>query len=241
MTSHQVDRLENRTLFAGGPVVTSALFVGDHNAITAIVIGFDRAMEPTAAQDLKNYHLWGTRNGGRVDELRFAGANYNATDHTVTLTRSDLFSLRFFRRMRVVVSAAKSGDVVDDTGNLLDGDRDGTAGGDFRGTYKVHRSRGLAYQDSDGDRVKLKARGAEGRRPLFCLTYKGKVHEAWLDGFNNTLTGTVKPTKKSDGVVSIGRIVLVHPSNTNALESSFVVGQTVSDGQAPVDPLIHTF
>lgn len=241
MSNPFVDPLETRKLFAAGPVVTSALFVGDHNAITAVVIGFDRALDPVAAQNLDNFDLWGTRNGGRVDHLRFAAASYNATDFTVTLTRTDLFSMRFFRRMRVVVAAEKAGELTDDTGNLLDGDRDGTAGGDFRTTYKVHRGRGHSYRDTDGDRVKLRAQGAEGRRPLFALSYKGKVHQAWLDGFNNTLSGNVKPTKKSDGVVSIGRIVLVHPSNTNALPAAFVVGQTVSDGQAPVDPLIQTF
>jgi hypothetical protein len=241
MSSFLVDRLETRTLFAGGPLVTSALLVGDHNAITAVVIGFDRALDPTAAQDLKNYSLFGTRNGTRVDDLRFAAANYNAGDHTVTLTRTDLFSLRFFRRMRISIAAEKTGDVVSDTGELLDGDFDGTAGGKFRVTYKIHRSRGLSYRDDDGDRVHLKARGAEGQRPLFALSYKGEVHQAWLDGFNNTLTGNVKSTKKSDGVAGIGRIVLVHPSNTNALGSEFVVGQTVQDGQAPVDPLIRTF
>ncbi|QOV87936.1 hypothetical protein [Humisphaera borealis] len=236
-----VEPLESRTLFAAGPLLTSAIFVGDYNAITAVVIGFDRALDPTTAQDLKNYKLFGTRNNHRVDDLRFAAASYNATDFTVTLTRTDLFSLRFFRHMRIEISGNKTGDVADVSGNLVDGNRDGTSGGNVRFTLDVRRRRGLAYKDDDGDRVKLKARGAEGRRPLYSLSYKGTIHQLWLDGTNNTLLGTIKATKKSDGIVHIGRVVLVHPSNVNALPAEFVVGQTVSDGQAPVDPLIRTF
>lgn len=241
MSSPMIDSLEDRRMFAAGPLITSALFVGDHNAVTALVIGFDRPLEETSAETLSNFALQGSRNGGRVDDLLFAAATYNPTDYTVTLTRTDLYSLRFFRRMTVVARGNVAGHITDTSGNLLDGDRDGQAGQTARFTFKVHRSRGLAYRDDDGDRVKLKARGAEGRRPLFALSYKGSVHQAWLDGFNNTLTGTIKKTNKSDGVTSIGRVVLIHPSNVNALSSSFVVGQTVQDGQAPVDPQIRTF
>lgn len=237
-----IDRLENRTMFAAGPVVTSSLFVGDQNGITALVVGFDRALDPASAQKVDNYRLVGNRNGGRAQTLPFAAATYDPATFAVTLTRSDLFSFRFFKRLRFAIAGEQAGNVSDPSGALVDGDRDGVAGGKSVATFKVHRGRGFGFRDLDGDRVKLKARGAEGRRPLYCLSVKKRaVHQVWLDGFNNTLTGTVKPTRSSDGLVSIGRVVLVHPSNINALSSSFVVGQTVADGQAPIDPQIRTF
>jgi len=242
MISDFMDHLESRVMFDGGPVVTSTLFVGDHNEITGLVVAFDRAMDPATAGNRDNYRLIGRRNGGRMQTLPFAAATYDPATFSVSLTRTDLFSLRFFRRMRVIIDARTAGEVSDATGALLDGDRDGAAGGDSVVTYRAQRGRGLSYRDEDGDRVKLKARGAEGGRPLFTLAVnKQNVHQAWLDGFGNTLTGTINPTRRSDGVTSIGRVVLVHPSNTNALSSSFIVGQTVADGQAPVNPLIRTF
>jgi hypothetical protein len=222
-------------------VVISEMLVGNQDAISGLVIGFSGPLDPAAAQNVDNYSFVGTRNGGRSQNVALSGALYNDATNTVTLTGRELFSLRFFKRLRVTVQGDKPGDVADPSGNLLDGNRDGEAGGKSKTQFKVERGRKFSYQDADRDRVKLVVRGAEGRRPLYALTGPGGiVHEIWIDGRNNTLAGNIKARRNSDGITNLGRIVLQHPTNTTNLPSTFAVGQIVTDGQSPVDPLIRT-
>ena len=236
-----VDRLEPRLCFAAGPVVTSQLLVGPDDQITALVVGFSGPLDPATAQDTANYAFGGSRGSGRNGhKIRLAAASYNADANVVTLTMNTPFALTRFKRLKVIIAAERPGGVADPAGNLLDGDRDGEAGGDSDTRFKIARGTSLTYKDADGDRVRLRAEGARGRPMTSLIGPNRNVHQVWVSGANNVLTGSIRPGRRGAGLTPIGRVVLEDASNSSLLVNPFSVGQTVTDGQTGVDPLVRT-
>lgn len=238
-----VDRLESRLCFAAGPLVISELFVGTAEDATALVIKFNSPLDSAKAQNPDNFLFGGSRGNGRTThKVPFETPVYNPTDQTVTLTFTKPLALTRFKRVKVIVYSLSAGGVADPSGNLVDGDRDGNAGTNSDLRYKIGRGTSLSYHDIDGDRVKLRVHGASGR-PMTTLIGPDKtVKQVWVTGNNNSLFGSVKLHKFSDGLVRIGRVVLEETTSTNDLLSPpFNVGQTVTDPSAGVDPSIVTF
>ena len=235
------DRLESRLCFAAGPVVTSQLLVGPDDHITALVIGFSGPLDPAAAQNAENYLFGGSRGSGRnVHKIRPGGLTYNAAANTVTMTMETPFAVTRFKRLKVIIRAERPGGVADPAGNLLDGDRDGEAGGDSDTRFKVARGTSLSVKDADGDRVRLRTTGARGRPMTSLIGPNRNVHQVWVSGQGNVLTGSIRPGKRGAGLTPIGRVVLEDATNTTTLAEPFTVGQTVIDAQVAVDPLVRT-
>jgi hypothetical protein len=117
------------------------------------VLTFDRKLNAAEAQRLGNYELlspgkdrrFGTRDD-RVLALR--SAVYDPAANTVTLT--PVKRLKTNQAFRITVQDA----VTDVDGNLLDGDANGQAGGDFIANGGAWTR--IAYTDDDGDRVVLR-------------------------------------------------------------------------------------
>jgi hypothetical protein len=236
-----VDRLESRLCFAAGPVVVNETFLGTSDEVTALVITFDGPLDPVSAQNADNYFFAGSRgNGRRVHDVPTFTPAYDDAAHTVTLTTTRPLTITRFKRLKVILSSSKAGEISDPSGNLLDGDRDGVAGGDSDTRYKIARGERFKYKDVDGDRVSLKLGGASGRKMTTLIGPNRNVMQIFIRGTTNTLSGTIKLHKDSDGQTVIGRVVLGDPTNASLLASPFAIGQTVIDGQTPVDPAVVT-
>lgn len=93
-----------------------------------VVLSFSKSMNPARAQDLANYALAELRKGrgrrGAPRPVRLLSAAYNEADRTVTLVARG--RPLFQRGARVTVRAG----VTDAGGTALDGDNNGTPGGD---------------------------------------------------------------------------------------------------------------
>lgn len=237
-----IDSLETRLCFAAGPVVNNEQFLGTSDDISAVVITFSGSLDPATAQNPDNYLFGGSRGSGRhVHKTPFETPVYDDAAHTVTLTFTKVYRITRFKRLKVIISASKPGEVSDPSGNLLDGDRDGAAGGDSDTRFKISRTNHLHYKDADGDRVTLNLTGARSRKMTTLFGPNRNVTEILIRGVTNTLRGSIKFAKKgSDQQTVIGRIVLGDPTNASTLTSPFVIGQTVIDGQTPIDPTVVT-
>lgn len=138
-----------------GPTVARVDRLGFHARPTMLVLTFSEAIDPARVPNLANYRLVGP--GGRVVALR--SATYDATARTVTLAPRRLLPLR--RAFRLTVNGSTAAGLIDLAGNLLDGDRDGRPGGDFR----ISITRDLLRQPPRlGPRMAHAARPRDGRR-----------------------------------------------------------------------------
>lgn len=101
---------------------------------TDIRIGDDARMR---AQDAHNYKLRLAGPNGQFGDrddivLKIRSRTYNAVSGTVTLTLQQLARANQALRLTIVGTRTPRAPAVADTlGNLLDGDRDGIAGGNF--------------------------------------------------------------------------------------------------------------
>ena len=110
------------------PTVTAGERLGFHWRPTTVVLTFSEALDPTTAQNTKNYVVVGPR--GSV--IPVDSAVYDATTYTVTLHPHERLRLRA-KYVLTINGAAPSG-VASDAGALLDGTDSGSPGSDFVAT-----------------------------------------------------------------------------------------------------------
>ncbi len=110
------------------PTVTAGERLGFHWRPTTLVFAFSEALDPTTAQNTKNYVVVGPR--GNV--VPVDSAVYDATTYTVTLHPHERLKLRA-KYVLTINGAAPSG-VASDAGALLDGTDNGSPGSDFVAT-----------------------------------------------------------------------------------------------------------
>ncbi len=222
---------------AGGPRVTDLRLPSRGRKVTALVVSFDRDMNPTEAQRLANYELLSAGKDNRFatrDDrtLVLRSALYNPADRTVTLT--PVKKLKINQAFQLTIHDT----VTDLAGNRLDGDADGTGGVD-------HVARGgawtrIAYIDDDGDRVTLRL-DLPGNLPsavdqLLDGPFAGLMEVVWgptvtgrslhLVGTTagaSVLTGHVSRGSGSDGQTILESITGL-AAVRNRLPSSFIVG-----------------
>ncbi len=109
-----------------GPQVVLVQRYGIHMMPTSIVLSFDRPLDPVKATDVRAYTL---RNAaGR--RIVIARAIYDPTSNTVTLKLKN--RINFHRNYTLVVDGASPRALVGANGQLLDGNADGSPGGDYR-------------------------------------------------------------------------------------------------------------
>ena len=100
--------------------------LGVHHHRTQFVLTFNEALDPTSAANLANYHLSVAFRNGRIArrEIPLKSVVYNPILNTVTLDPAHQLNIHYHYQLTV------SG-VQDACGRPIDGDRDGTAGGNF--------------------------------------------------------------------------------------------------------------
>lgn len=237
---------------APGPtLVREQLVGGDPRNVTGIVLTFSEPLDEASAEDRDNYRV-----GRRTDRrqrfsdpfnnnnnnnrrrsssgfVRFESAVYDPAALTVTLTARDPFDiLRRFRTIRVLGRTEGDRGVRSAAGNPLDGNRDGTAGGDAVGRFTFTRAKRVRYGERDGDNVVLSISGpgrlwvvrktAEGR-----VLSRGEAVTVYLDRTdpaNSVLTGRVRGI--GNGVATIGQVVNTATADVRiATDPAFQIGQ----------------
>jgi hypothetical protein len=117
-----------------GPVVVNLARYGYHAQPTYLVITFSTALNPSTAENTRNYslvaagpdHRFNTRDDVRI---RIRRAVYNPTTHTVTLVPARRLPLR--STFELTVNGTSPTGVADTSGRLLDGDSNGVPGGNY--------------------------------------------------------------------------------------------------------------
>ncbi len=150
------------------PVVTNLLLETDPSGIRAIVIAFDRPVDPTQLVDLRSYGF--TIQGAGRDRLFetpddvFFGitqAESLAEDSAVRLRIDRALPTSTFFQVRineVANSAVGEAGVAGSEGLLLDGDGDGVPGGTFIARFASGRT--LNYRDAAGNFVSFGITGS---------------------------------------------------------------------------------
>ncbi len=130
------------------PTITDISLLGPSNLIVGVRLTFSEPLDPTSATNPANYTLL-TSSGQPIplatplDDI--------ANNAVILLPAGPLPAGPSF--YYVVVHAQAPGGVSDTSGNLLDGDLNGQAGGDFVASFA--RGSRLTYLDSDSDVVSL--------------------------------------------------------------------------------------
>lgn len=235
---------------ATGPtLVREQLVGGDPRNVTGIVLTFSEPLDEASAEDRDNYRV-----GRRTDRrqrffdqfdnndrrrrrglVRFESAVYDPAALTVTLTARDPFDiLRRFRTIRVLGRTEGDRGVRNAAGNPLDGDRDGTAGGDAVERFTFTRAKRVRYGERDGDNVALSL-GGPGRLWVVRKTAEGRVLSrgeavaVYLDraeAGSSVLTGRVRGI--GNGVAMIGQVLNTSTADVRiATDPAFQIGQLV--------------
>jgi uncharacterized repeat protein (TIGR01451 family) len=122
-----------------GPMLVEIDRTGYHRFPTTLVLRFDAALDPTTAQNVHNYVLTGPNSTNRV--IPISWARYDSKTRSVTLRPSHLLNFHNWFNYQLTVRGSATSGVTDLAGRLLDGNRDGLAGGDavvrFHGYGKV--------------------------------------------------------------------------------------------------------
>ena len=232
-----------------GAVVTA---INETPGSNQLVITFDGPLETTQAVnpavDVANYQV--TKALANPELVTSSGANVkvrsatysDATASQVTLTLKSPLKQGVFYRIWINGTPASmstnpnSNPLIDGQGNLIDGDNDNTAGGDFYGLFALGKK--LNFVDSYGARVTLKATG-------------GGVINVWreLDGdidqlsvigtkaASSTLTGSAVGGQSKNVYIGSQAIPVSAPLTlngaANALPQSFVVLTQMPNNSPP--------
>ena len=105
---------------------------GYHKMPTALVLTFSQALDPTTAEDAKNYRIIGPH--GQV--IRVKWAVYDPTTQTVTLDPRERISIH--HQYKLIVDGFTAGGVTNTNGQLLDGAGSGKPGSNYRAS--AHRA-----------------------------------------------------------------------------------------------------
>jgi streptogramin lyase len=108
-----------------GPTVTNLARFGFHAAPTTLVLTFDKALDPTRAENRANYHI--AQSNGRA--IRVNSVVYDPSTLTVTIRPAQRLNIHLSYRL-TVVGVAPNG-LTDTSGNLLDGALTGHPGSNF--------------------------------------------------------------------------------------------------------------
>lgn len=113
-----------------GPHLLQIERFGYHRQPTTLVLTFDAALDPTTASNPANYRLTGPAPGSRAIPLSWA--RYDSTSYSVTLRPRRLLDFHNWFTYQIILRGSSKGGVADPAGRLLDGNFDGTPGGDLR-------------------------------------------------------------------------------------------------------------
>jgi len=134
----QQSALSNPTSVTG-PTIQSFRRLGVHAQRTRLVLTFNEDVDPTAAENHRNYVIVTAGADGRFgtkDDRRIGlkSASYNPVTHSVTLRPNR--RLNWHRKFQITVVGTGPTGLSDQLGNLMDGDGDGMPGGDYARRFR---------------------------------------------------------------------------------------------------------
>jgi hypothetical protein len=234
-----VERLEGRRLFSAGPRLLGVTLQGTATACTGIVMKFNEPLDPTSAQDIRDYSVGrvaqsSSSSGGfpflpflarpkvspyKNGKVVITSAVYDDATQTVTLVPSGPFKAwKFFRTIRIKGTGAHI--VKDVAGNPFDGKGIGKAS-DLVFTYVYHHGQHIHFRDGDGDIVHLDLKGP-GEIFLIQQPRKNPSPMVFVSGTtlaNSVLTGTVRKVHTGNGTVVLAELEGTNSVQTNLLTS----------------------
>ena len=222
MVAGVAESMEPRRLLAG-PVVAVTM-LGTEQEVTGIVLTFNVALDPASAQNPDAYfvgrnvvtggdsNFWDPFNlndpPSETRRVRVRSAAYDPAAQTVLLTPAKPFDLfDDFRRIRV--GGRGRSPVRDAAGAPIDGNDNGTPGGDAVLRTKVSRNSGFDFREPDGDRGRVRLHGpgeiwsvrSRGRKfPPVLFLNKTSAIKSGLVG------SVVRNRRTGDGVVTLRQI-----------------------------------
>lgn len=197
-------QINDRPLPAG-PTVTDVRLSQLHQGINRIQIDFSAALNPQAARNPSNYTILGPGDDRIINTLDdvpvpFVGPFYDAGSRTVTLDPRLGGYLPLGAFFKLIV---KGDTLTSAAGTFVDGDRDGTGGGNFEALAAMGNP--VTFQDADGDTATITL-----NRPGFLQVTRapnGNVLGSRLymprTQRNAVLNGSVVQGKLGDGFVRI--------------------------------------
>jgi len=205
----------NGRLDATGPLVEFIGLTGPSRGIDGAVVHFNEDMDPATVQNVDNYQFIAAGGHGRPEKKPITSAVYDPVERRVTLTFAPFEQTDFKKTALRINGKPSKGSrptgVSDVAGNLLDGDRNGKAGGDAVQLFKVFSSEAVTFKDRDGDRVTLEVTG--GGHLDGVLPHGGPAAQTtqfWIVdpiSLQTTLSGSVQKSSRGDGIVVIAEII----------------------------------
>src|SRR5829696_2007715 len=113
----------------GGPRVVRIAETGPSRGIDGFRAFFNRDLDPRTARKLSNYTLEGVAADGKVTRIALRSVRYDRRARIATVATTQPFSQGVFKQLVFRLKGGR-GRLADIRGNLLDGNRDGRAGGD---------------------------------------------------------------------------------------------------------------
>jgi len=155
-----VEALEDRHLPSG--VTTGWIVSHDGNTIRAVGVRltFNQALDPARAADPSTYTLVGS-DGKTFRQIAVRQAVHDTGPETVRLLWLQPTRLRVLRQLRVVVNGTVPGGLTNTAGQFLDGDQDGTPGGDAALHLKPRPGHVVQIPGGAGDPGMLRLLGAQ--------------------------------------------------------------------------------
>jgi uncharacterized repeat protein (TIGR01451 family) len=225
------------------PEVLAVVPVESGNAVTAYVVDFSKPLDPTHASFAGNYTLFASgRDLGTANAfIGVASASYNAANNSVTLTPATHLKINAFYGLMINGNAASPDALTDLSGNVLDGDGNGVAGGNY-GAY-IGIGNNLNYIDSGGNAVNLAVMNGQ---MLVTRNFAGDPYELEMLGVvpgSTVLGGSVRRIGFSSGVTTFGELDGLGPFGSvrsNLTTPPFYVGKSVFNAPMPVPQSVAT-
>lgn len=193
-----------------GPRVTRVGETGPSRGITGFRAAFSRDMDRASVRNVHNYGFVGIRPSGRRVAIPLRSASYDRTKRVVRVRTQDPFMQTQFRRIEIRFNG-HSGGLIDTRGRLLDGDRNGRAGGDATFRFRLFSGTTVTFTEADGDQATISIVGGgrlDGIQPSGGPTTQHT--QFWiLDPIplRSTLMGSVMRSPRGDGIVVIAEII----------------------------------
>jgi hypothetical protein len=189
------------------PSVRNVGLLGPAQAVSGILLRFSEDIDPTRAQDLANYAVFGLGGGGQRVRIGLNSATYDPVRRSVALTVSEPFMLTRFRNLEIRASSRGSGGLRDISGNRLDGDGNRIPGGDAVLVLQVASGPSLTIVDHDGDRATIRLQNGGTLNAVGLIRGpRNSFPQAWLVSpvpGQSTLTGSVRRGVRGDGIVNL--------------------------------------
>jgi hypothetical protein len=206
---------------ASGPVVTKVLETGPSRGITGFRATFNRAMNRAEVRTVANYALFGVRANGARTRIPLRSVAYSRSRRSVKVTAARPFAQTRFRRLEMRFNGRRGG-LTGVRGRLLDGDRDGRAGGDAISRFRLITGTSVSFRDRDGDRATITIRNG-GRLDAIAPIGgpRRQKTQFWvLDPIagRSTLSATVQTTPRADGTVTVAEI-----SGTGGVDTTEII------------------